>query len=182
MFQSFEAPAERTDASDRIARLRRLLENLHVDAVLVPRADEHQGEYVPACAERLTWLTGFSGSAGLAIVTLRDFGLFVDGRYTVQARKQVRNDNVEILQIPAAKPTDWLQQKLKPGAVIGFDPRLHTVAEVERLTEALSTAQIKLKALTRNPVDQVWGADRPPAPQGPVRAHPLRYAGIAAED
>ncbi|MGE8941181.1 aminopeptidase P family protein [Leptospira interrogans] len=182
MFQSFEAPAERTDASDRIARLRRLLENLHVDAVLVPRADEHQGEYVPACAERLTWLTGFSGSAGLAIVTLRDFGLFVDGRYTVQARKQVRNDNVEILQIPAAKPTDWLQQKLKPGAVIGFDPRLHTVAEVERLTEALSTAQIKLKALTRNPVDQVWGADRPPAPQGPVRAHPLRYAGTAAED
>jgi Xaa-Pro aminopeptidase len=182
MFQSFEAPAERADASDRIARLRELLESLHVDAVLVPRADEHQGEYVPACAERLAWLTGFSGSAGLAIVTLRDFALFVDGRYTVQARKQVRNDNVEILQIPAAKPTDWLQQKLKPGGVIGFDPRLHTVAEVERLTETLSADQIKLKPLTRNPVDQVWGADRPPAPQGPVRAHPLRYAGTAAED
>lgn len=182
MFQNFDAPAERSDASDRIARLRRLLEELHVDAFLVPRADEHQGEYVPACAERLNWLTGFSGSAGLAIVTRGNFGLFVDGRYTVQARNQVRNDNVEILQIPAAKPTDWLQQKLKPGAVVGFDPKLHTVAEVERLTEALSPAQIKLKPLSRNPVDRIWGADRPAAPQGPVRVHPLRYAGTSAED
>ncbi len=181
MFQSFDAPAEQQDAVDRITRLRRLLAELHVDAVLVPRADEHQGEYVPACAERLSWLTGFSGSAGLAVVTSRETALFVDGRYTVQARKQVRGDNVEILQIPAAKPADWLQQKLKPGAVLGFDPRLHTVSEVERLTDALAPAQIKLKALARNPVDTVWGHDRPPLPKGPVRVQPMRYAGATAE-
>jgi len=181
MFQSFEAPAEQSDAMDRIVRLRRLLHELHIDAVLIPRADEHQGEYVPACAERLSWLTGFTGSAGLAVVTARELALFVDGRYTVQARKQVRGGDVEILQIPAAKPTDWLQQKLKPGTVLGFDPRLHTVSEVDRLAATLSPAQIKLKPLTRNPVDRIWGSDRPPPPQGLVHVHPLRFAGTSAE-
>ncbi len=92
MFQSFEAPTELESSMDRINRLRSLLPELRVDAVLVPRADEHQGEYVPASAERLKWLTGFSGSAGIAVITRRAGALFVDGRYTVQARSQVSKD------------------------------------------------------------------------------------------
>mgnify|MGYP001220146082 FL=1 len=181
MFQSFEAPAELESSTDRINRLRSLLPELRVDAVLVPRADEHQGEYVPASAERLRWLTGFSGSAGIAVITRRAGALFVDGRYTVQARSQVSKE-LEILQIPEARLSDWLREKLRPGAAVGFDPRLHTVSEIERLTEALADRKIKLKPLARNPVDRLWGAERPPAPMGKVRPHPLKYAGRAAED
>ncbi len=181
MFQSFEAPTELESSMDRINRLRSLLPELRVDAVLVPRADEHQGEYVPASAERLKWLTGFSGSAGIAAITRRAGALFVDGRYTVQARSQVSKE-LEILQVPEARLSDWLRQKLRPGAAVGFDPRLHTVSEIERLTEALADRNIKLKPLARNPVDRLWGAERPPAPMGKVRPHPLKYAGRAAED
>ena len=160
MFQSFEAPTELESSMDRINRLRSLLPELRVDAVLVPRADEHQGEYVPASAERLKWLTGFSGSAGIAAITRRAGALFVDGRYTVQARSQVSKE-LEILQVPEARLSDWLRQKLRPGAAVGFDPRLHTVSEIERLTEALADRNIKLKPLARNPVDRLWGAERP---------------------
>ena len=181
MYQSFEAPAETESAIDRVNRLRSLLPELRVDAVLVPRADEHQGEYVPASAERLKWLTGFSGSAGTAIIARRGAALFVDGRYTVQARAQVSRD-IEILQVPQARLSDWLREKLKPGAAIGFDPRLHTVSEIERLTDSLADRDLKLKPLSRNPVDRIWGADRPAAPAGKVRPHPLRYAGRRAED
>lgn len=181
MFQSFEAPTELESSMDRINRLRSLLPELRVDAVLVPRADEHQGEYVPASAERLKWLTGFSGSAGIAAITRRAGALFVDGRYTVQARSQVSKE-LEILQVPEARLSDWLRQKLRPGAAVGFDPRLHTVSEIERLTEALADRNVKLKPLARNPVDRIWGAERPPAPMGKVRPHPLKYAGRAAED
>ena len=102
MFQSFEAPAVIEDATERVQRLRALMAELGVDAVLVPRADEHQGEYVPRSAERLKWLTGFSGSAGTAVVLREKAALFVDGRYTVQARGQIDAVTFEILQVPQA--------------------------------------------------------------------------------
>jgi len=182
MFQSFEAPAELANAPDRIERLRAVIVQLGVDAVLVPRADEHQGEYVPASAERLKWLTGFSGSAGYAAILRNNAALFVDGRYTVQARAQVDPGTFEILQVPQARMSDWLAHKLKQGAVVGLDPRLHTVSEVERLADALADRKIKLKPLSRNPVDRIWGADRPAPPAGQIRPHPLNYAGQAAEE
>jgi len=182
MFQNFDAPAGLGSASDRLVRLRALIAGLGVDAVLVPRADEHQGEYVPASAQRLKWLTGFSGSAGIAVISREKAALFVDGRYTVQARGQVDTGDFEILQVPQASVSDWLVQKLKPGAVVGFDPRLHTVGEIERLTDSLADRKIKLKPLARNPVDRIWGADRPAPPAGQVRAHPLSYAGQSAQD
>ncbi len=181
MFQSFEAPAGIDNASNRIERLRAVLAESRVDAVLVPRADEHQGEYVPACAERLKWLTGFSGSAGTAVVARRAAALFVDGRYTVQARAQVDVRELEVLQAPQARITEWLKAKLSPGAVVGFDPRLHTVSEIERLQDALAARGIRLRPLGRNPVDRIWGADRPPPPTGRVSPHPMRYAGTPAE-
>ncbi len=182
MFQSFETPAGLNNAVDRVKQLRALMAALRVDAVLVPRADEHQGEYVPASAERLRWITGFSGSAGIAVIARQTAALFVDGRYTVQARAQVDTKAFEILQVPQARLSEWLNQKLKPGSVIGFDPRLHTVSEIERLTDALSDRKITLKPLSRNPVDRIWGADRPAAPAGDVRPHPLKYAGRSAEE
>src|SRR6476660_598392 len=112
MFQTFEAPAQRGAATTRIKELRRLMAAAKLDAYLVPRADEHQGEYVPACAERLKWLTGFSGSAGLAIVAKKTAAVFVDGRYTVQARAEVDSAVIEISSLPRARVAEWLTQKL----------------------------------------------------------------------
>ena len=103
MFQTFEAPAQRGAATTRIKELRRLMAAAKLDAYLIPRADEHQGEYVPACAERLKWLTGFSGSAGLAIVGKKAAVLFVDGRYTVQARAEVDAATMEVSKLPRGR-------------------------------------------------------------------------------
>lgn len=181
MFQTYDAPGARGGSRDGLQRLRSLMQQARVDAFLVPRADEHQGEYVPKCAERLAWLTGFTGSAGLAAVTRADGAVFVDGRYVVQAPRQVDTDAFEVQLIPAARLDEWLSGKLKAGAVVGYDPKLHTQAMIEELAKALGAKGIKLKALARNLVDAAWGKARPAAPQSPIVPHPLKYAGKAAE-
>jgi Xaa-Pro aminopeptidase len=152
-----------------------------IDALLVPRADEHQGEYVAPAAERLAWLTGFTGSAGLAVVAAGAGALFVDGRYIVQARQQVDAGAFEILQLPTARLEDWLATHLAAGAVVGADPRLHTASMLEGLAAAMKAKGIALKLPARNLVDRVW-RQRPAPPEGPVMPHALRYAGKPAEE
>jgi Xaa-Pro aminopeptidase len=181
MFQTYDPPEARQSGAERVERLRRLMAKAGLDAVLVPRADEHQGEYVAPSAERLKWLTGFSGSAGLAVVGRTAAALFVDGRYVVQAPGQVDTRTFEVLQIPQAKLDEWLAKNLKSGGVVGFDPKLHTAAMIEELAKALQPKGIKLKALAANPVDRVWGRERPGPPRGAVIPHPMKYAGKAAE-
>jgi Xaa-Pro aminopeptidase len=181
-YQSFEAPAAGADHKGRLEAIRQRLEEQGVDAFLVPRADEHQGEYVPASAERLKWITGFTGSAGLAAITRRASLLLVDGRYTVQARTQVDQGLFEIAETPEAKLTDWLKRQLPAGGTVGFDPWLHTLAEHERLTSALEPARIRLKAVARNPLDLVWGRERPLPPLGPITCQDIRHAGRATSD
>ena len=185
-FQSFVDQAEPGAGAPRVARLRRWMrtQSPRLAGVLVPRADEHQGEYVAPYAERLKWLTGFSGSAGLAIVLARRAALFVDGRYTLQAREEVDTDLFEILQVPKEKPSRWLGEalgKAGKGARIGFDPWLHSLAEIERLAAVLQSRGVRLVPLARNPVDAIR-AGRPPPPLNPVEPHPLRYAGRKAAD
>jgi Xaa-Pro aminopeptidase len=182
MLQAFTAHSTIGAAAQRVGRLRELMAGLKLEAVLVPRADEHQGEYVPPSAERLRWLTGFSGSAGVAAITLRRAALFLDGRYTVQAQSEVDTGIFEILQIPQHKLTDWLVRHFSADSVVGFDPWLHTVAAVEQLEQALGDKGIKLKSLARNPIDRIWGRDRPAPPVGLVALQPLEYAGKAAGD
>jgi Xaa-Pro aminopeptidase len=181
MFQTYDPPETRQSGAERVEKLRRLMVQRRLDAVLVPRADEHQGEYVPRCAERLQWLTGFSGSAGLAVVGRAGAALFVDGRYVVQAPAQVDTRTFEVLQIPQAKLDEWLTSHLKSGAVLGFDPKLHTAAMIEDLAKTLNSSGIKLKALAKNPVDRVWGRERPAPPKGAVIPQAMKYAGKAAE-
>src|SRR5262245_43681482 len=182
MFQTYDPPEPRQNGAGRVEQLRKLLVKGGLDALLVPRADEHQGEYVPAAAERLKWLTGFSGSAGLAVVARTAAALFVDGRYVVQAPAQVDRRIFEVLQSPEAKLEDWLGKRLQAGAGVGFDPRLHAQAMIEDLTKGLRKKGIELVAVRgANLVDQVWGAARPDPPVGPIVVHPLRYAGKAAE-
>ena len=182
MYQTFDHPAAGAPTLDRLRALRARLSAARVDAFLIPRADEHQGEYVAPSAERLKWLTGFSGSAGFAAVTARKAALFVDGRYTVQARAQVDGASFEVLEVPAAKLSDWLGGALTSGGRVGFDPWLHTAAAIEQLAEALAKKQIKPKPLARNPLDQVWGRDRPPAPLGAVVPQSIEFAGRTAAD
>jgi Xaa-Pro aminopeptidase len=181
MFQSYDPPEARQSGAERVEKLRRLMAKGRLDAVLVPRADEHQGEYVPRCAERLKWLTGFSGSAGLAVVGRTAAALFVDGRYVVQAPSQVDTHTFGVLQVPQAKLDEWLAEHLKAGGVVGFDPKLHTAAMIEELAKALQPNGIKLKALAKNPVDQVWGRERPSPARGAVIPQAMKYAGSAAE-
>lgn len=182
MFQDFSSSADPALGADRVERLRARLTSLGVDAVLVPRSDEHMGEYVPPSAERLAWLTGFTGSAGLAVIAAKKAALFVDGRYTLQAADQVDTSIFEIVQIPETEPRQWLAENLPKGARVGFDPWLHTRAAIARFEEGLTKAGLVLKSLSRNPVDIIWGAERPAPPQGPLAVQPLEWAGVGAAD
>ena len=182
MFQTFDETALTNAVAPRVAQLRKALATLRIDAFMVPRGDRHRGEYVAAHDERLKWLTAFSGSAGLAVVAARSAVLFVDGRYTVQARQQTDTSLFDIQQVPAAKTADWLQGALGTGQTVGFDPWLHSIDEIEQLEAALKSKGIRLKALPRNPIDKIWGADQPPPPAAPVVAHPLSRAGRSAQE
>jgi Xaa-Pro aminopeptidase len=153
-----------------------------VDAVLIPRSDEHMGEYVPPSAERLKWLTGFTGSAGMAVLGGTSAVLFVDGRYVLQAGTQIDKASFEVLQIPENEPADWLAANVKKGGVVGFDPWLHTSAWVARTKQTLAKSGVQLKPLGSNPIDAAWGRQRPAAPLGPVTVHPLKFAGKAADE
>jgi len=182
MFQTYDASQAAQSRPEHARQLRKLMAKGRLDAYLVPRADEHQGEYVAPCAERLAWLTGFAGSAGLAIVARASAALFVDGRYVLQAPRQVDISLFEVLQGPDAKPSQWLAKHLKAGTSVGFDPWLHTGGAIEELAKALAPKGIKLAASRGgNLVDRVWGRARPKPPQGRVELHPLQYAGKPAE-
>jgi Xaa-Pro aminopeptidase len=182
MFQDFSTPADPALATERVTKLRQRLAGSGLDAIFVPRADEHMGEYVPPSAERLKWLTGFSGSSGLAVITAHAAALFVDGRYVLQAAAQIDRGTFEILEVPQAEPHAWLTSKLRSGAVAGFDPWLHTSAWAVRMKEMLEKKGIRLKPLSRNPVDAVWGRVRPAPPLGAVTIQPLKFAGKSAEE
>ena len=176
VFQSFESVGGPSHAAERVAALRaRLASGGHV-GFLVPRADRHQNEYVPASEERLLWLTGFSGSAGLAIVLADKAALFVDGRYTVQAPAQTDTDVFEIHNIADLAPTAWLEKSLKSGDRIAYDSWLHTPDAVERFASVCARAGASLVAVEENPIDAIW-RDRPGEPLAQVRAHPAKLAG-----
>jgi Xaa-Pro aminopeptidase len=165
----------------RAARLQLLRDDLtahRLDGFIVPRADEHQGEYVPACGQRLAWLTGFTGSAGMAIVLAERAALFVDGRYTLQAASQADTGLFEIHHLIDEPPARWLAGGLQKGMVIGYDPWLHTPHEVERLKAGAERAGASL-APVANPIDRVWPG-RPSAPLAPVVPHPDNFAGESA--
>ncbi|HDO52048.1 MAG TPA: M24 family metallopeptidase, partial [Rhizobiales bacterium] len=179
MFQTFEDTSDPSKVKTRVAQLRKALRARKLAAFLVPRADEHQNEYVPACAERLSWLTGFTGSAGLAVVARESAALFVDGRYTLQAPEQVDTRIFEILRVPQNKSSDWVKAHLKKGDALGYDPRLHSVKAIRKMEEAVCEAGAVLAPQEDNPVDAIW-EDRPPPPVTPVVLHPLEFAGEPA--
>lgn len=180
-FQSFEDPAVAADHPARLAQLRARLAADGLDGFIVPRADVHQGEYVADADARLAWLTGFTGSAGFAIVTPDRAGVFIDGRYRVQVKAQVDPHHFTPVPWPETRPSDWLREALPAGGRLGFDPWLHTRQEIETMEKALSDSGIGLIAVDRNPLDIVW-TDRPAPPVGKARAHEDSVAGETAAD
>ncbi|GEO12813.1 aminopeptidase P family protein [Microvirga aerophila] len=178
-FQSFDDSTSPSQGPQRIAKLRDELARRGYDGFIVPRADEHQGEYVPKCAERLAWLTGFTGSAGTAVIFRNEAALVVDGRYTVQAAEQVDTSVISPVQMAETSAEDWISTHLPSGGVLAYDPWLHTADSVKRLEQAVSRAGGALTPVDINLVDVIW-IDRPLPPQAPVRPHPLDYAGESA--
>jgi Xaa-Pro aminopeptidase len=180
-FQSFEDRAERAASGPRLAALRTELARRGLTGFIVPRSDRHQNEYVPASEQRLAWLTGFSGSAGIAIVLMERALLFVDGRYTLQAREQVDTSQFTIEHLVETPPDRWIEENLTAGDRIGYDPWLHTVEGAERLGKACAAAGATLVAVEPDLIDAIW-ADRPAPSLGAVTLHDVRFAGEAAED
>ncbi|WP_207476913.1 aminopeptidase P family protein [Arenibaculum pallidiluteum] len=174
------APRE-PDVPARVAALRAELERRGLAGFVIPRADEHQGEYVPLRAERLAWATGFKGSAGLAVILRDRAALFVDGRYTLQVRAEAPSGIFEFLHLVEDPHADWVARSLPAGSRLGYDPWLHTVGWVERMRSALARSGAELVACADNPVDAVWTA-QPPAPIAPVRPWDLRFAGRSSEE
>ena len=182
MFQSFDVTAEPGRIGERVEKLRALMRKRKIDAYLVPRADEHQGEYVAPSSERLAWLTGFTGSAGYAVVGLERAALFVDGRYSVQSRAETDTEIFEILPVPAKGLNDWAVDALSKGDIIGFDPWLATISQVGRLRVALRKQEIQFKAVNSNLIDRLWGRERPAPPTSPIKIQPDDLAGESAAD
>ncbi len=171
-----EAPAP----ASRLAALRAELAGRGLDGFVVPRADEHQGEYVPKSAQRLAWLTGFSGSAGLAIVLAGKAAIFIDGRYTLAVRSQVDLRAFVPHQVPEQSPESWVAANLPKGGKLGFDPWLQTIDGYDRFARACQKAGGSFVPVESNPIDAVW-KDRPAAPLAPVLPHPVEFAGETSE-
>lgn len=163
-------------ASEKITLLRDALKHQKLDGFIVPVGDEFLGEYVPACAERLAWLTDFTGSAGMAVVLADKAALFVDGRYTLQAAQQVDAALYEVLNSGEHKPEKWIALQTSAPVRIGYDPALHDIAWVERMEAAWKGSNKTLVPVTPNLIDALW-QDRPDAPSSMVMVHPLAYAG-----
>ncbi len=176
------APDSRADTfADRLARLRAELTARGLDAFLVPRSDEHQGEYVPARADRLAWLTGFTGSAGMAAVAADRAAVFVDGRYTLQAEAEVDGALYAYRHIAEQPVTDWIAEALSAGQRLGYDPWLVTPAQLARYRAACDKAGVELVAADGNPVDAVW-PDQPGPPLAPVTLLDDGFTGESSAD
>ncbi|WP_040566273.1 aminopeptidase P family protein [Magnetospirillum molischianum] len=167
---------------EQLAALRAELARRDLTGFVVPRADEYLGEYVPPSAQRLAWLTGFTGSAGLAVVLRDKAAVFSDGRYTLQVRAEIDLSLFEPLHLLEFPPARWLARVLVPGDRLGFDPRLHTADQVEPLRRACARAGAELVACTDNPLDTVWVVDRPAPPRVPIEIQPLSLAGRGSDD
>ncbi|KAF8555473.1 Creatinase/aminopeptidase [Imleria badia] len=168
----------RVDTSERLARLRALMQqDINVGAVVVPSEDEHSSEYPADADKRRGFISGFNGSAGCAVVTLKDAFLFTDGRYFLQAEQQLDENWTLMKQGLPDVPTwqEFLPKKLEQGTRIGIDPTVISATDAQALKKSLGKSE--LVPLSPNPVDIVWGSQRPPRPQNPVFALDVKFSG-----
>lgn len=181
MFQTYLETGDPTKGAERAALLRAKLKEMRLDGFIVPRADEHQGEYVSKSSERLAWLTGFTGSAGTAVVLADKAAIFVDGRYTLQVREQVDTSVFGPLHVMETPVADWLKTNISAGQRIGYDPWLMTRSQVTRIAHALETIPAELVPVEDNPIDAVW-RDRPAPSIAQVSEQAEGFAGKPATE
>ncbi len=163
----------------RLSKLRALMRQEKLDGLLVPRSDEFLGEYVPASAERLRWISNFSGSWGSAIIGLRSAALIVDGRYTIQAAKEA--PDFELLSPENAALTSFVSKTFQKSARIGFDPWTLSIVEAKRIRNVLEKTGIDLVSTKANLIDRIWH-DRPSPPAHPIVEHLLKFSGQSRSD
>ena len=180
MRQNFDVRGGPADGRAHLPLLRDAMAAQGLDGFVIPHEDEYNNEYLPDANERLAWVTGFTGSAGAAIVLTDRAVVFADGRYTLQVGEQVPGELFEIAGLPDPGPFGWLAAQDLSGKTIGYDPQLMTPADVARLTKAAEKAGAALKAVETNPIDAAWDG-RPDQPLAPVIAHPIDKAGEAHE-
>ncbi len=167
------------DVSERLTAVRSTMAQQRLSAFLVPRADAHRGEQVASCDERMKWLTGFSGSAGLCVVASHRAALFVDGRYALQAPEQVDPTLIDIHELQRPKICDWIRSSVPNDSRVGFDPWLHTKAEIHAMRQELLPAGLELQPVS-NPVDIVW-TNRPAPPNSRIVNYPVDLAGESSQ-
>jgi Xaa-Pro aminopeptidase len=175
-FQTYDDISDAATCAPRLKALREELARRGLDGFVIPHADDHQNEYLPANAERLAWLTSFTGSAGTAVVLKDKAAVFVDGRYTLQVRKQTDTSLFEPRDLVAEGPQGWLPDNLPAGARLGYDPWLTTANGLALLRQAAEKAGGSVVACDSNPLDAVW-TDRPPPPNGNAIPHPFNLSG-----
>ncbi|WP_394129631.1 aminopeptidase P family protein [Shewanella maritima] len=164
------------EIGQRLDAIRQQLTVENIDAFIIPRADEYLGEYVPERNERLQWATGFTGSAGMAIVMKQTAAIFTDGRYTVQVRQQVNGELFQYLSLTDDPQIQWLMDTLPKGSKVGVDSRLHTYAWYQQAQSQLQKAGISLVNVNQNPIDVHWQS-RPALPTSPFRLFDHQGAG-----
>jgi len=165
-------------ADEKINQLRQWMKRRKIDVYLVPHADRFQSEYLPASDERLAFLTGFTGSAGMAAITADKAVLFTDGRYTLQAAQQLDTKTYDVVEAPPASPMNWLLDHVQNGAKIGFDPWLFTVAQIAYWRRSVAVKNWDFVAIDENPVDLMW-QDRPQEKLVVASDHPLEFSGAS---
>ena len=181
MFQNYHAPSAPVSGDARLSALRDVMKAEGVSALLVPHNDEQNNEYLPVDKERLAWLSGFTGSAGSALITINRAILFVDGRYTLQAAEQADPDHWSVDDLVKNPPHKWMETNLGDHDTLGFDPWLHMPAQVKLYEKVTEKTGCKLYRLPFNPIDKIW-SDQPSTPLEPVKIHDFEFAGRLTRD
>ena len=176
MIQDFSVKGGPQAGRAHLPLLRRELSQRELDGFIVPHEDEYQNEYLPAATDRLAWLTGFTGSAGAAVIMENCAVMLVDGRYTLQVRDQVDAGLFAYDDLVETGIAGWIRTNTKAGDKIGYDPRLHSPDALAGIVYAAQASGAQLVAQTSNPIDAVW-ADRPPMPEAPLQVQTLDYSG-----
>ncbi|WP_084418105.1 aminopeptidase P family protein [Henriciella litoralis] len=181
MRQNFDVKGGPQLGRNNLPRLRDAMKSMGLDVFYVPHEDEYHNEYLPASNDRLTWVSGFTGSAGAAMILLDSAVVFADGRYTLQVRDQTDPDLFKIEGLPDPGPFGWIAKQSLKGKTVGYDPRLMTPDDLDKLASAAAKAGASLKAVDANPIDTAWD-DRPAEPLAPVVPQPLEHAGVDATE
>lgn len=181
LIQNFDVQGGPDFGRRNLPKLRIALARANLDGFIIPHEDEYQNEYLPDCNERLLWASGFTGSAGAAIVMQKTAAMFVDGRYTLQVRDQVDGDLFSFEALEANGAAKWLRGAANPGNRIGYDPRLHSPASLAVFEAAAKAAKATLIAVETNPIDAAW-EDRPPAPMAKLSVQAMEFAGESHTD